>query len=353
MSTKKKEWEEEETAKQQQNANKSYISGYSSPYQQIAKDALDRWQNREDFTYDLNADVLYNQYKNNFMQQGKLAMKDAMGQASALTGGYGNSYAQTVGQQTYQGYLQQLNDIVPELYDAAYNRYLQEGNDLYNEWQVAQSLENQDYSRFMDKVAQDQWQQQFDADQAYRNRQSYGSSESSAATVAYDNGSISTEQIKEMQSSLGIEPTGYWDEVSYYAAGGRSANDAWLAYSNRDSYIDDDGNVVYATEWGGDKNFVSNYKAQTKTGNTDYNYQYASGMYTPTSLQFTAEEKKSIQSRVEKANYWYTTEGSTDMWDSLYNDMIMWKEQGYDVREVENKFPADYLQEKEEEEANK
>ena len=47
------------------------------------------------------------------MQQGKQAMQDTMGQAAALTGGYGSTYGQAVGQQQYDAYLQNLNDEVP------------------------------------------------------------------------------------------------------------------------------------------------------------------------------------------------------------------------------------------------
>lgn len=103
--------------------------------------ALDAYKNREKFSYDLNGDMLYQQYKDQYINQGKQAMMDAMGQASAMTGGYGNSYAQTVGQQTYQGYLQGLNDKIPELYQLAYDKYNQEGDDLLTQY----SLEKDKY----------------------------------------------------------------------------------------------------------------------------------------------------------------------------------------------------------------
>ena len=70
--------------------------------------AMNDLLNRKEFSYDLNGDVLYQQYKDNYITQGKQASMDVMGMASAMTGGYGNSYAATVGNQTYQGYLQQL-----------------------------------------------------------------------------------------------------------------------------------------------------------------------------------------------------------------------------------------------------
>jgi guanine deaminase len=57
------------------------------------------------------------------MQQGQQAMRDTMGQAAALTGGYGNTYAQQAGEQAYAAYLSRLNDVLPELYGEAYNRF--------------------------------------------------------------------------------------------------------------------------------------------------------------------------------------------------------------------------------------
>ena len=90
------------------------------------------YENREKFSYDFNTDALYQQYKDKYTQQGKMAMADTMGQAAAMTGGYGNSYAQTVGQQQYQASLDKLNDVIPELYQLAYEKYNQEGRDMLN-----------------------------------------------------------------------------------------------------------------------------------------------------------------------------------------------------------------------------
>ena len=136
--------------------------GYQSQWQAQVDDVLNRIMNREDFSYDLNGDALYQMYKDQYMLQGQQAMMDTMGQAAAMTGGYGNSYAQGVGQQAYQGYLQQLNDRVPELYQLALDQYNREGENLYNQYGLYMDRENQDYGRYMDTVANQQWQQQFD-----------------------------------------------------------------------------------------------------------------------------------------------------------------------------------------------
>ena len=132
-----------------ENAVKNYgdFSYYDEDvFQKARKDYL----NREKFYYDLNGDALYQQYKDQYMRQGNMAMLDTIGQASAMTGGYGNSYAQSVGQQTYQGYLQQLNDKVPELYQLALSRYAQEGQDLLNKYSLLADDRNFEYGKYND-----------------------------------------------------------------------------------------------------------------------------------------------------------------------------------------------------------
>lgn len=98
--------------------------------QQDYDKALNAKLNQGKFSYDLNGDALYQQYKENYINQGKQAMMDTMGQAAAMTGGYGNSYAATVGNQTYQGYLQNLNNMIPQLQQMALDRYNAEANRL-------------------------------------------------------------------------------------------------------------------------------------------------------------------------------------------------------------------------------
>ena len=125
---------------------------YQSAWGTQLNDMLQQILNREKFSYDLNGDMLYQQYKDQYTTQGKLAMMDTMGQAAAMTGGYGNSYAQTAGQQAYQGYLQQLNDKVPELYQLALNQYNAEGDEMYNQAALMAQQEEQDYGRWRDQV---------------------------------------------------------------------------------------------------------------------------------------------------------------------------------------------------------
>lgn len=129
-------------------------------YGQQMQDALKAIQDRPKFRYDLNGDALYQQYKDKYVQQGKQAMQDTMGQAAALTGGYGSTYSQSAGQQQYNAYLQSLNDVVPELYQLALNRYQMEGDDLQTQYALLADQYNTEYGQYRDKVGD--WQTQRD-----------------------------------------------------------------------------------------------------------------------------------------------------------------------------------------------
>jgi peptidoglycan hydrolase-like protein with peptidoglycan-binding domain len=143
---------------QQTGANKP--GDWVDPYLDKYTGYLNQYENRDPFSYDFNSDALYNQYKDQYIQQGQLAMMDTMGQAAAMTGGYGNSYAQTVGQQAYNQQLSQLNEIMPELYSMAYDKYNQEGQELLNMYGLYKGLSTEDYGRHQDTVSN--WYREMD-----------------------------------------------------------------------------------------------------------------------------------------------------------------------------------------------
>lgn len=162
-----------EASIQQHNANRP--GAYQSKWQTQLDDTIYKILNREKFTYDVNGDALYQQYKDQYINQGRQAMMDTMGQAQAMTGGYGNSYAQTVGQQTYQGYLQQLNDRIPELYQIALDQYNREGQELYNQYGLFADRDEQDYGRYRDTVTDWQTDRDYLTDEArYQSETDYG-----------------------------------------------------------------------------------------------------------------------------------------------------------------------------------
>lgn len=143
---------------------------YAGTYDTKLEEIYDKIVNRDKFKYDVNGDALYQQLAAQYQQQGKMAMQDTMGQAAALTGGYGNSYAVTAGNQAYQDYLQKINEMVPELHDAALARYNAEGEALMDEYALTGDLRDEEYGRWQDALDQhwrDVDRKQAQADNAY------------------------------------------------------------------------------------------------------------------------------------------------------------------------------------------
>ena len=125
---------------------------YQSKWQQQMDGLLSQYQNRKPFQYDINDDAMYQQMVDRYVQQGQQAMMDTMGQSAALTGGYGNSYAQTAGQQTYQNYLQGVNDMLPQYYQMALDRYQSEGDSILKQYNLMANQEDMEYSRYNDQL---------------------------------------------------------------------------------------------------------------------------------------------------------------------------------------------------------
>lgn len=138
------------------NLEKNKPDEFESKYEDQISSILDNIMNRPKFSYtseDMVNDDLYKMYRDQYMRQGNLAMRDTMGNAASLTGGYGNTYASAAGQQAYDNYVSMLNDKALDFYDRAYQRYNDEGQNLYNQMNVVTGLDNTDYQRYRDTVS--------------------------------------------------------------------------------------------------------------------------------------------------------------------------------------------------------
>lgn len=143
------------------NAPTISMPGYSAPtynpqYDAQIDELLNKLLNREEFSYNEELDPLYQQYKDLYTKQGQLAMEDTMGQSAALTGGYGSTYSQAVGQQMYNAYLQKVTEMLPEFYDRAYTQYTNEGNDMRNLYNMYIDRDQVDFQRYQQDVANSQ-----------------------------------------------------------------------------------------------------------------------------------------------------------------------------------------------------
>ena len=92
------------------------------------------------FRYNADEDPLYRQLADRYAQMGQQASRNVQGQAAALTGGYGNSYAAQVGNQAYQQYLTALNDQLPSLQANAQTAWANEYDQLLQLYQMMQAM---------------------------------------------------------------------------------------------------------------------------------------------------------------------------------------------------------------------
>lgn len=129
---------------------------YQSRFEEKLQELYDQIAGREAFDYDPEEDEAYRRYAKLYAAKGAAAMEDTLGKAVSLTGGYGSSYAQSAGQQAYNGYLQELAALVPELRQAALAEYRQEGQALADQYSMLSQREKNDYARYQNERAD--WQ---------------------------------------------------------------------------------------------------------------------------------------------------------------------------------------------------
>ena len=128
-------------------------ASYTSPYDEELKALYKSITEHKPFEYDADDDAMYQQYKDRYMQLGSEAMRDTMGQAAALTGGYGSTYSQGAGQQAYDRYMLGLNDKANELYEAAYGRWQDEDAMARKNYSMLGDLADRDYNAWADEYS--------------------------------------------------------------------------------------------------------------------------------------------------------------------------------------------------------
>ena len=129
------------------------VPTYTSQYGGVISGLMDKIVNRQPFSYDFNADPIYHQYKDQYIKLGKEAAMNAVANASALTGGYGNSYAVTAGAQANQQALSGLNDIIPQLLNSAQKKYDSDTNALLTQYDIYNQAEQDNYGKFRDQMS--------------------------------------------------------------------------------------------------------------------------------------------------------------------------------------------------------
>lgn len=203
---------------------------YESAYQTQIDDLLNQILNRGSFEYDASNDKLYQAMADQYKVKGQQAMRDTMGNAAALTGGYGNSYAVTAGSQAYDQQMQQWRDMLPQFYQMALQKYQLEGDQLNSKLGALQDADDTAYGRYRDDVSDwrsdrdylyGQVQDQYDTEYGqYRDSMSDYMNNMNYYLSKY--GQLSGEDFERYQSALAQ----YNEDRAYEAAQAKAAASA-------------------------------------------------------------------------------------------------------------------------------
>lgn len=127
---------------------------YENAFAQQQKDLLDRILNREDFAWSKETDPQWSSYKKSYLREGDRATANALAKASAASGGRPSSYAVNAATQAGDYYATKLNDVIPTLYQQAYERYLDEYNMKLKDLNAVNQQEQLDYAKYLDRLGQ-------------------------------------------------------------------------------------------------------------------------------------------------------------------------------------------------------
>ena len=269
-----KSWNTSKVSNKIKNALKNAEKSYSSPYEDYLNKVAGDIQNRKDFNYDVNKDALYQQYAKQYKALGNQAMQETMANASALTGGYGSSYATTAGQQAFNNYMQQLNDIVPDLYAQARTNYDTETSNLYNEANLYAGLDSEAYNRWNENrnyyltKYDNEWNRNAvshssQVDKSSQIEKSGSSSNSSSSSTNYVNSKAASGSGNDSSKNAISEITA--NDYKYY----QNASE-WLGNNGLGEYIDDMYNWdTFINEYKSDKEFRKKYNPNS-ADSTDY-----------------------------------------------------------------------------------
>lgn len=121
---------------------------FNDEYKERIDEILDRMSNQKPFSYDYSTDPTWQTLSDQYKRNAILAMENAMGDASGLTGGYASSWSQAAGQQAYQQEISQMTDIIPELADNALGRWQANNQQLASNLAALQSQRSADLDKY-------------------------------------------------------------------------------------------------------------------------------------------------------------------------------------------------------------
>lgn len=216
---------------------------------------ISKIQNRDPFEYDVDQDMLFQQYLASSMASGKTAMQDTMGQAAALTGGYGSTYATSAANQQYNAYIQDAYNNLPEYYQMAMEAYQMEGEEMYNQLAMLSDADRNEYERMYNAWDVNNTNAQQIYDKSYGEwRDSINNAFNSANLQLNEFGQIYDQAYKAYTAVADNAQTMYQNEYTSWAD---EVNNAYKQASmlNSDYWNQKDSDYKYAALEQDDKHF--------------------------------------------------------------------------------------------------
>lgn len=131
------------------------------------------------------------------------------------------------------------------------------------------------------------------------------------STPSYDNGSLTTAQVKELQRWYGVTADGQWGAGSKKAAGGRTADEAWAYYQNNKQTTTPD-----QPSGGNTGNTGNNGGSTTPSKPSDDNSgSTGGGSATPTEPTKPTKANIDREKAMRVGNEYAISIGFTDNWD--------------------------------------
>lgn len=301
----------------------------------LLKDIRTKLLNRTSFNYDADSDASFKSYLESAKRTGNLAMRDTQGQAAALTGGYGNSYAQTAGQQVYNDYLQEANSRLPEFEELARARYDAETAALGDKYAL---LKNEHESAIADyqnryNTAREDWYTEQDRQDAMRDRDI----ELMLAMGDYDGLDRMGYNTSALRAQRAAEYAQSSDEISAAAAeeeesGGLYSflrketvtKDRENDVGDKEYYEHETGNMIFQTPDGKEIKIAAGYNPYTRTKNPDIVHGTFSNGYQPNHIVFKKEttggKTEDVPVKLTKTGDVYPVKGrNQNIWKTKHN----------------------------------
>lgn len=151
---------------------------YENRYDDEIRDLYAKLSDISAFSYNPYSDDLFKYYKEQYNREGKRAMEDLLGELSMNTGGVASSYAVSAASQALDYYNSKLTDKIPEMYDDAYDRYLDSIDNTRLNLKSLIDIDDREYGQYLDELSQYNKDREFNykayldsLDEEYRTRQ--------------------------------------------------------------------------------------------------------------------------------------------------------------------------------------